>query len=234
MERYADTLNGIIQIQEFEFRMSGYATKENLFLQTQMFRPLLRKGENALPEKGKVGVQVISSGPDEKEAQIRNTYAYLMTHAKKSICIQTPYFIPDQTIMNALTTAARSGVEVKLMIPCKPDHPFVYWATYSYMGDLLASGAKCCIYENGFLHAKGVSVDGKAVCCGTANMDIRSFKLNFEVNAAVFDRGTAAEMERIFEEDTHHCRQITLEEYNNRSMSIRFKEQVSRLLSPVL
>ena len=212
----------------------NYATKENLFLKPQMFKPLLRRGETALPPRGKVGIQIIASGPDAKEAQIRDTYAYMIARAKKSICIQTPYFIPDQTIKTALMTAIRSGVEVKLMIPCKPDHPFVYWATYSYMGDLLGCGARCYIYENGFLHAKGIIVDGKVACYGTANMDIRSFKLNFEVNAAIYDSEVAGWMERIYEEDCMHCREITWEEYGRRNAWVRFREQISRLLSPVL
>src|SRR5699024_3700848 len=87
---------------------------------------------------------------------------------------QTPYFIPDETILSVLIIAVKSGVDVRIMIPCKPDHPFVYWATYSYMGELLQAGARCYTYEDGFLHAKGITVDGAVTCYGTANMDIRS------------------------------------------------------------
>lgn len=97
--------------------------------------------------------------------------------------------------------AARSGVDVRLMIPCKPDHPFVYWATYSYVGDLLSAGARCYTYENGFLHAKGVMTDSRVCSYGTANMDIRSFELNFEVNAVIYDEETTKELENIFLED---------------------------------
>ena len=100
------------------------------------------------------------------------------------------------------------------MFPCKPDHPFVYWATLSYVGELIMAGANCYTYDNGFLHAKGLSIDGKACCYGTANM--------------------AGEMERIFREDLKCCTRITKEMYKSRSVWIRFKEQISRLLSPVL
>jgi len=130
--------------------------------------------------------------------------------------------------------ATMSGVEVNLMFPCKPDHPFVYWATLSYVGELIMAGANCYTYDNGFLHAKGLSIDGKACCYGTANMDIRSFELNFEVNAMIFDQNIAGEMERIFREDLKCCTRITKEMYKSRSVWIRFKEQISRLLSPVL
>lgn len=83
--------------------------------------------------------------------------------------------------------AVKSGIEVNIMIPCMPDHPFVYWATYSYLGDMVMAGANCYTYNNGFLHSKGMIVDDRVLCYGTANMDIRSFALNFEVNAVVYD-----------------------------------------------
>lgn len=137
-------------------------------------------------------------------------------------------------MMSALMIAIRSGVEVRIMIPCKPDHPFVYWATYSYVGDMVMAGAKCYTYENGFLHSKGLVVDDEVLCYGTANMDIRSFSLNFEVNAVVYDAQKAREMAAIFERDLEYCVQITQEAYASRNLKTRFKEQVCRLLSPLL
>lgn len=205
----------------------NYAVKENLFLRGAFF-----KQSNRI--QGNTGIQIITSGPDSKEPQIRNTYTAMIHGAEKRIDIQTPYFIPDQTVMSALEIAVRSGVEVRLMIPCKPDHPFVYWATYSYMGELLEKGARCFIYEGGFLHAKGIVADNEVVCYGTANMDRRSFKLNFEVNAVIYDKTIAQEMERLFEMDLLCCEEITIEKYNKRSFFIRFKEQLFRLLAPVL
>lgn len=181
-----------------------------------------------------VEIQIISSGPDASNRQIRNNYLQLFNKAKKHIYIQTPYFVPDDAVLSALKMAAEAGVDVRLMIPCKPDHPFVYWASYSYVGDLLAVGAKCYTYENGFLHAKGVMADGLVSCYGTANMDIRSFELNFEVNATIFDQETTNRLEQAFLQDLNHCQEITKERYEQRNMRIRFKEQCSRLLSPLL
>ncbi len=185
-------------------------------------------------EDRKVMIQIIASGPDASNRQIRNNYMQLFYHAHRHIYIQTPYFVPDDAVLSALKFAAESGVDVCLMIPCKPDHPFVYWATYSYMGDLLAAGARCYAYENGFLHAKGVMVDGMVSCYGTANMDIRSFELNFEVNATIFDEKVTERLEAIFLEDLKHCREITRSAYDQRNLWIRVKEQCSRLLSPLL
>lgn len=204
-----------------------YAAKENLFTHPEYF---------VYPDEdcGNTKMQIISSGPDSEKQGIRDNYLRLIHKAKKRIYIQTPYFIPDESIQTALLVAAYSGVEVNVMIPCKPDHPFVYWATMSYVGELIMAGANCYTYDNGFLHAKGMSIDGEACCYGTANMDIRSFALNFEVNAMIYDEKIAQQMEEIFKEDLKLCTQITKDRYKGRSLWLRFKEQVCRLLSPVL
>ena len=181
-----------------------------------------------------VEIQIISSGPDASNRQIRNNYLQLFNKAKDHIYIQTPYFVPDDAVLSALKMAAESGVDVRLMIPCKPDHPFVYWASYSYVGDLLAVGARCYVYQDGFLHAKGVMADGLVSSFGTANMDIRSFELNFEVNATIFDANTTRRLEDTFLKDLERCREVTKEVYEQRKLGIRFKEQCSRLLSPLL
>lgn len=206
----------------------NYAAKQNLFTNTKYLETAAKS------YKAGCEMQIISSGPDSRMKIIRDNYVRLIGKAKKSIYIQTPYFIPDDAMLTSLTLAIYSGIEVNIMIPCMPDHPFVYWATYSYIGDLVMAGAKCYTYNNGFLHAKGIIVDDKVFCYGTANMDIRSFALNFEVNAVVYSERKATEMREIFEKDLEHCTQITKDGYASRSLLIRMKEQVSRLLSPLL
>lgn len=206
----------------------NYAARENILEKPQLFEGI------APSEKGSCKMQIISSGPDNAAEQVRDNYLRLISKAQKSIYIQTPYFIPDEAIFDALLIAAKSGIEVNIMFPCKPDHPFVYWATYSYIGDMIMAGAHCYRYDNGFLHSKGIIVDGKVFCYGTANMDIRSFALNFEVNAVVYDREKAMQMENIFREDLKHCMLITRDIYTERKLFVRIKEQVCRLLSPLL
>lgn len=206
----------------------NYAAHENI-LQNAILFDGVKSGE-----RDYCAMQIISSGPDHASELIRDNYMRLITKAEKSIYIQTPYFIPDESIFNALKIAARSGIEVNIMIPCKPDHPFVYWATYSYIGDLVMAGAKCYTYNNGFLHSKGMIVDCKAFCYGTANMDIRSFALNFEVNVVVYNHEKAYEMEKLFREDLKHCTRITRDMYAGRGLTLRLREQVCRLLSPLL
>lgn len=206
----------------------NYAAKENLFLQRKYFETLYPGNrDNCL-------MQIISSGPDTTRQLIHDNYLRLIGKAKERIYIQSPYFIPDESVMDALMIAVHSGVQVNIMIPCKPDHPFVYWATYSYIGDLVMAGANCYTYDNGFLHAKGIVVDGKVFCYGTANMDIRSFALNFEVNAVVYNEAKAQEMEECFQKDLQMCTKITKNMYAGRRLWVRMKEQVCRLMSPVL
>lgn len=206
----------------------NYAARENLFLKEKLFQ--IPRYET----KGNEPVQIISSGPDSQTPKIQNNYLKLIHMAQKNIYIQTPYFIPDDSIREALKIAVKSGVQVNIMIPCKPDHPFVYWATYSYVGELVEAGAYCYIYEDGFLHAKSVCVDGSCCCLGTANMDIRSFSLNFEVNAVIYSKNIANQMEEQFKTDIRKSRQLTKELYDARNWRIRVKEQTSRLLSPIL
>ncbi|GGP10585.1 cardiolipin synthase [Oceanobacillus neutriphilus] len=183
---------------------------------------------------GKSPVQVVSSGPNSETEHLKNMYIKMILSAKESVCIQTPYFIPDTSFMDACKMALLSGVDIRIMIPCKPDHPFVYWATWAYAGDLLDYGAKILLYDNGFLHAKTIVVDKKIACVGTMNIDSRSFRLNFEVSAATYDESVSEELYRIFEEDCKLCSELTPERYSKRSLWIKFKEGISRLLSPIL
>lgn len=207
----------------------NYATKQNLF-DDKYFADANNKYKSVT----KTGIQIISDGPDEKILNIRNNYLWLMNNAKDHIYIQSPYFIPDEAVLSALLVAAMSGIDVKIMIPCKPDHIFVYWAGYSYIGELLDAGVKFYTYQPGFLHVKGVMMDGMVCSFGTANMDIRSFQLNFEVNAVIYHKETTEKMEAQFLKDLEVCEEITPYDYAKRSLLIRIKEQISRLLSPLL
>lgn len=183
---------------------------------------------------GTSGVQIVSSGPDSTKEEIKQGYLKMISSAKKNIYIQTPYFVPDASILESLKTAVLSGVDVRIMIPCMPDHMFVYWATYSYIGILLNIGAKIYIYDNGFLHAKTLCVDGEVASIGSANFDIRSFRLNFEANAFIYDAAEAYKLEAIFETDITKSHELTKHLYRNRPLIIKVKESISRLLSDLL
>jgi len=197
---------------------------------------LMRK-QKYFPEKksrGDVAVQIVSSGPDSKEAEVKSLFLKMIYEAEKSIYIQTPYFIPDQSMLEALKIAARSGVEVKIMIPDRGDHPFVYAANNSFVGELLDAGARCYRYKKGFLHSKTLCIDSRVLSIGTTNMDVRSFKLNFEINAFIYDRERARYHNQIFKEDLENSEEITKEIYESRGWTMKLRESVSRLLSPIL
>lgn len=149
--------------------------------------------------KDHIGMQIVTSGPDAEIEHIKNGYIKMISAAKKSIIIQTPYFIPDASMLDAVRIACLSGIDVRIMIPNKPDHMFVYWATTSYVGELIKVGAKIYIYDNGFLHTKMIVVDKKIATIGTANFDVRSFRLNFEINAFIYDTKIALELTDAFE-----------------------------------
>ena len=185
-------------------------------------------------QAGTKGVQIVSCGPEDPKEEVKRGFMKMITYAEKNVYVQTPYFVPDQSILESLKMAAQSGVDVRIMIPCMPDHPFVYWATYSYIGELLRSGARAWIYDNGFLHAKTLVVDGEVGSVGSTNFDNRSFRLNFETNAFIFDNEFAGQMESTFEQDMLKSHELTLAQYNKRNLIIRIKEVFSRLLADVL
>lgn len=191
--------------------------------------------DELMNEYGKSIVQIASSGPDTKNRPIYSGYVKLISIAQKSIYIHTPYFVPDEGMIEALRLAALSGVDVRIVIPCKPDHPFIYWANRSYLWDLIEAGVKAYEYKDGFIHSKASIYDGKVFSVGTANWDIRSFNLNFETQAFVYDEelGASAAADYLEELKTE-CREITLDDYKNRSFKAKIMEAVSRLFTPLL
>jgi len=203
-----------------------FASKENIVISQAYYdEPFLA---------GNTGIQIVSCGPDSSKEEIKQGYLKMISSAKKNIYIQTPYFVPDASILEALKMAVLSGVDVRIMIPCMPDHMFVYWATYSYVGILLNLGAKIYIYDNGFMHAKTICVDGEVASIGSANFDIRSFRLNFEANAFIYDAAEVYKLEAIFETDMMYSHELTKQLYRNRPLSVKFKESIARLLSDLL
>lgn len=188
-----------------------------------------------LSDEYKVAMNVVTSGPDHELEQIRDGFAKMIDMAENRIFIQTPYFIPDDGLLKSLRMAAYSGVDVKIMVPKKPDHPFVKSASRSYLGELLKFGAEVYYYEeHGFLHAKTMIVDNFVSTVGTANFDIRSFSLNFEINAFIYDYGVNYDLSNQFIEDINSCEKYTYEKYSNRNLGEKAAESIARLLSPIL
>jgi cardiolipin synthase A/B len=211
----------------------NYATGEGLTLGTSYFEGY-STGASTSPKIGSASIQIVSGGPDTTWNPPREEYVKIVSSAKRTCYLQTPYFIPDVSVMTALRIAALSGVDVRIMVPRKVDQPFVHWASLSNVGDLLEAGVRAFAYNDGFLHAKTVTIDDCVTSVGTANWDLRSFKWNFETNAVIYDRPFAKKYRRIFEEDMQRCTEITKESYAARTRATRFKESTCRLFSGVL
>ncbi|NLI88828.1 MAG: cardiolipin synthase [Epulopiscium sp.] len=222
-----------VKVLDLQFLLDWrFASKEDLSFSDSYISKLLSNKDKT--KAGNTGIQIVASGPDSKWPSIRNGFMKMIDLAKESIYLQTPYFIPDDSLLESLKVAALSGIDVNIMIPNKPDHPFVYWASLSYIGELLEAGARCYTYEKGFLHAKTLIVDEKICTVGTANFDIRSFKLNFEVNAFIYDQKISKKLAASFYHDISHCKELTQEIFDQRGAIVKIKESVSRLLSPML
>ncbi len=184
-------------------------------------------------DKGNTGIQVVSSGPDTNGEEIKRGMIKIINSAKKRILIQTPYFIPDEPFLEALQNAALAGIEVIVQIPSIPDKRFVYKVTTSYIADLLKFNIK--VYQfPGFLHAKMMIVDNSMCTIGTSNIDMRSFALNFEVNAFLYGEEFASKCTKIFYKDLDICTQVTEDEYSSRSLFSKIEESIYRLMSPLL
>ena len=203
-----------------------YAADENMGNMSMYF---------PIPEVvGSVGMQIVSSGPDHMEEYIKNSYMKIINNAKNYVYIQTPYLVPDSPMMEALKISALSGVDVRIIVPGAPDHFFMEWILSANIGLLMEYGIKIYRYGNGFIHSKTIVADGEVCSIGTANLDIRSFKLNFEVNAFIYNETVAKEQEKIFLDDQLKSKLVIKEEYYKRSRSLRIKESLIRLLAPIL
>ncbi|SEU13178.1 cardiolipin synthase [Paenibacillus sp. NFR01] len=183
---------------------------------------------------GTGAVQIIASGPDNERRALKNIFFTMITSAEKSVWLASPYFIPDEDILTALRVAALSGLDVRLLFPAKPDKWIPFLASHSYFPALLESGVKIYEYEKGFIHSKLLITDGEIATIGTANMDMRSFHLNFEVNALLLQTESVARIVSDFERDLLSTRQIVHENFINKRFIERLLESAARLMSPLL
>ncbi len=187
------------------------------------------------PGKGKAGLQVVSGGSDKISRPIEEQYVKMITSAKEYVYIQTPYLVPSEAVTAALVVAIKSGVDVRIMMPSKPDHPFIYWASLYNAGELLQSKVRIFQFnKDGFIHAKVLVMDDSVTSVGSANFDNRSLGLNFESNAVVYDKDFALKVKAAYLHDIdHRCTELTAEEYGKRSRVVKFKESISRLYGPI-
>lgn len=183
---------------------------------------------------GDTAVQIATSGPDSDWATIMQAYFAAITKATDHIYISTPYFMPGESLLTALKVAALSGIDVRIMLPSRSDSKIVYWASRSYIAELLEAKIKVYLYNKGFNHSKIITIDNRFSSIGTANMDNRSFEDNFEVTAMIYDRDVTDRLESRFLADLDGCTRLTYRRWATRSRTDMFKESVARLFSPLL
>jgi cardiolipin synthase A/B len=178
-------------------------------------------------------IQMASSGPDSDWANIMQVYFSAIATAKRSIYISTPYFSPDESILTAMKTASLSGVDVRMILPDKSDSIVSYWNTRSYIQELLEAGIKIYLYNKGFNHSKYILVDNVFSSVGSANVDMRSFDLNFEIAALVYDESFAGELLKVFNNDAANSSQVDPVKWAERKRMVKVKESLSRIFGPL-
>jgi len=205
------------------------AVRENLFYAKYFPADAIDAAEGDIP------VQILTSGPDSQWAAIRQLYCFMIISAQRHVYIQSPFFIPDATLAEALRAAALSGVDVKLMVSARPSgNRLPDWAGNTFVEDIVTAGVRVFLYEKGYLHAKTISIDSEICSIGSTNTDIRSFSINYELNAVFYSKRIAKELESDFERDLEYCSEFDPEAYRKRGAAIRFRDSVARVLSPLL
>ncbi|TRZ43673.1 cardiolipin synthase [Robertkochia solimangrovi] len=179
-------------------------------------------------------VQIAASGPDTDWANIMEAYFLAITTAEKYVYITTPYFIPNDEIITALQASAKSGVQIKLIIPKNGDSWAAKYASFSYIEDLLRAGVEVYLYKKGVIHAKTMVIDDIFSTVGTSNLDYRSFNINFEINALLYDNKLANKMVNTFNNDLQECERVDPNAWYERKMIQKLKESFCRLWAPLL
>lgn len=229
-----------ITYEELVCRMTGpvvlqvqavFVTDWNLETNVEVAAPQLF----ITPERtGTTAAQLLPSGPGFPRANTHRLIVALVHAARKRVVITTPYFIPDDTLLEALETAVLRGVEVHLIVSEKADQLLVSMAQRSFYDQMLEAGVKMHLYQKNFLHAKHMTVDDAITLIGSSNMDIRSFLLNAEVSVLAYDSDVAARMHAVQDQCLRHCRDLTLAEWDQRPLRVKVTQNIARLVDAVL
>lgn len=189
------------------------------------------------PEVGNFGnnyLQVVTAEPVDEYANIMQGMSAAILRAKESVYIESPYFVPNETILNAIQMASLSGIDVRMVMPDKSDNMKVQYASNSYVQQILSSNVKVYRYQAGFIHSKLIVIDDELTIAGSSNMDIRSFELNFETNVFIYNKETAKNAKEIILRDMSDSVQINPEDWANRRTRDKFVDAFFRLFSPLL
>ncbi|AWZ49035.1 cardiolipin synthase [Clostridiaceae bacterium 14S0207] len=184
--------------------------------------------------EGKI-LQLAKSGPDSENPAIMQAILMMINKAQHYIYITTPYFVPTESVMTALKIAALGGIKIKILFPGKYDHFHVYYASRTYLSELISYGVEIYFYDKkAFIHSKVITVDGEVSMVGTANMDVRSFELNYEINTVIYDNEITKQLENTFLKDIKNSYLIPKDYFKNATLKVKFLEALARVFSNLL
>ncbi len=179
-------------------------------------------------------MQIVPDEPDLEIPMLKYSYEWIIQHARKYIWLQTPYFVPPEPVLDAMKIAALSGVDIRIMLPERADNFITRPANKAYYEEILSAGVRLFLRQGEFIHAKTIVCDDYLSSIGSANIDSRSFDINYEINTYIYDEQTALECKAIYETDLEKSRELTLEEWSRRPWYNRLAESVIRLFAPLL
>ncbi len=217
-----------VRVLQLHFLLSWQFVSKQAFPIEPKYFPIVGAPDNGYP------VSIVASGPDTIRPFSMDCYVSAIHRARQRVRITNPYFIPSQTIIDALQIAASSGVKVQLILPGVSDSWIVQHASYSYLKPLLENGVEVFLYKKGFVHAKTITVDGKLAMIGSVNMDFRSFFINFEVAALIYAEEVTRQLDDQFDQDLQECEQLNWRSWKNRPIIQRGVDSLCRLLAPIL
>lgn len=237
---YVDGIKKLGEWYDIAIKITGESVKniQKIFLMDWIFvkGEKIKLDPNIFPKtdsNGSTPIQITRSGPDSDWSSIMQAYFSAIMSAKKYVYLSTPYFMPNESILTALKTIALSNRTVRLVIPHKGDSKIVNLATQSYISELLDAGIEVYLFKNGFNHGKFIIVDGRMCTIGTANIDIRSFDHDFELNAIIYDKEVSRELEKTFHSYTSSSHKLSHESWDKRSLTNKFLNSTARILSPL-
>lgn len=234
MEIWGEAVHGL----QTSFLIDWYTVDKSLIIHNDYFPEILEHTASSeciqTTSYSKSIIQIVANNPLQGIQEIHQGIVQMIHLARKKILLQTPYFLPSETLLNAIETASLSGVDVQLMLPQKGDSIITQYASQSYIDMLLDVGVKIWLYKDGFLHSKALTFDDSYATVGSTNLDYRSFDHNFEVNAMIYDVDLARELRLQFEKDIKHCSQLDLTTWKARGKKTQLKESIARLFSPLL
>jgi cardiolipin synthase len=240
-DEYRGQMRGVGGWRDVHLRIEGPAAAElqRVFFQDWAFASSERIDPQEYfprdpPSRGDATIAIVPSGPDTRNEAIHRLFFGAIVGAEHEVLVTTPYFVPTESLLVAMELAAMRGVDVELLLPGRSNHRVTFHAGRSFYGQLLDAGVELREYVPGIVHAKTVVVDGRVALVGSANMDLRSFRLNFEVHTLVHDQGTATRLHEAFASYRADSRLVEPSAWAARSWPLRVKEGAARLVSPLL